>query len=482
MTNLTVRVTVTLALTILADYLLFGHSPGCGLSVFSVCVAGAVWARYGARLRRAGPWPALWLVLALGATLQSSLFGRMLLVVLGWSILALTMSPTRRPLLSGILRGVTGGVRSLTAAPADARRYLLLMHRRLAGGPPPAWVLALPIGLVLVFAFLIIPANLVLVRWSEQFFDKVATLFPNVTFGRVLFWLLMGLGVYGLFRFRLGRRHWGYSGASVEVGPVDATRRRNELKACVLTFIGLNALFLVANLTDVFYLWLAFELPRGLTYSQFARHGAYRLIVAVVLAAVTITAFLRSNTLQAEQRRTRLLAYAFAAQNLLVLAGAARRLQFYVEAYGLTRFRLAAALWMGLVATGFILILIKIREKRPLRFLLRTNAVSTVLLLSAVSLLNLDGFIADWNVARHEAGATTPIDVDYLGSLSVGALPALARLVDAEDSEVAARARAVLTERLAEEKAAHASWQAWTWRREAAIDALEQTLRPAGKG
>jgi len=250
----------------------------------------------------------------------------------------------------------------------------------------------------------------------------------------------------------------------------------------VLTFIGLNALFLVANLTDVFYLWLAFELPRGLTYSQFARHGAYRLIVAVVLAAVTITAFLRSNTLQADERRTRLLAYAFADQNLLVLAGAARRLQFYVEAYGLTRFRLAAALWMGLVATGFILILIKIREKRPLRFLLRTNAVSTVLLLSAVSLLNLDGFIADWNVARHEAGATTPIDVDYLGSLSVGALPALARLVDAEDSEVAARARAVLTERLAEEKAAHASWQAWTWRREAAIDALEQTLRPAGKG
>ncbi len=482
MTNLTVRVTVTLALTVLADYLLFGHSPGCGLSIFSVCVAAAVWARYGARLRRAGPWPVLWLVLALGATLQSSLFGRMLLVVLGWSILALAMSAARRPLLAGILRGVSGGVRSLTAAPADARRYLLLMHRRLAGGPPPAWVLALPIGLVLVFAFLIIPANLVLVRWSQQFFEKLARFFPNVTFGRVLFWLLIGLGVYGLFRFRLGRRHWDYLQGSPEVGPVDEARRKNELKACVLTLVGLNALFLVANLTDVFYLWLAFELPGGLTYSEFARHGAYRLIAAVVLAAVTITAFLRSNTLQAEQRRTRVLAYVFAAQNLVVLAGATRRLQFYVEAYGLTRFRLAAALWMGLVATGFILILIKIRQNRPLRFLLRTNAVSTVLLLSAVTVLNLDGFIANWNVARHEAGATTPIDVDYLGSLSVGALPALARLVEVEDSQVAGRARVVLGERLAEERAAHASWQAWTWRRKAAIDAVEQALRAAGKG
>jgi len=476
MSKFPVQVAVVLVLTVLADLLLYGHQPGLGLSIFALAVAAAVFARYGERLRRAGPWPALWLALALGASLQASVFGRLLLVVLGWASVTLALSGPGMPLFLGVRRGIAAGLWSFTTAAADSYRVLQFRERRSPGGGRPAWVVALPVALVLTFAALIVPANLVLARWCKQLYQAAVELFPNLTVQRVLFWLVVGLGLYGLLRFRRGllRRRLLRPSPRDESG--ELANEKHLLTAAVLSFLGLNALFLVANLTDVFYLWLNLALPAGVTYSQFARHGSYRLIVAVVLSAVVITAFLRHGSRQASDRRVRLLAYAFAGQNLVVLAGAARRLHLYVEAYGLTRFRLAAALWMVLVVTGYLLIFVKIRWERPFSFLLRTNTVSTVILLSVVSLANLDGFIAERNIARHRAGVGVALDVGYLGSLSAGALPALAALVEDADPEVARRAANILAARVAKERTTLGSWQSWTWRRARAVRLAERTV------
>lgn len=506
MSRLAVRILVTAALTGAADYLLFGHAAGCGVSVFALLTAATVAWHRGGRLGRAGAWIGIWLIVALGASYDASIFGRMILVGLGWSVLAMTLLPgagpapdgargakgnSRPSLLDGIVRGLAGGLRSFSAGPSDVRRFILIGRRRLPGLMRPAWVFALPAALVLVFAALIVPANRVLARWTVEMFDWMWTFVIRLSFSRVLFWSVTGLGVYGLFRFRLGRRRtWPAAGPRAR-GPLDEPARRNALTACLLSFAGLNALYLVANVVDVIYLWFSFELPQGMTLSQFAHQGVYRLIVAVVLAAATVTVFLPTGSSQLSHSKARALAYAFVGQNLLVLAGAARRLQFYVEDYGLTRFRVGVVLWLVLVAAGFVLIAVRIRGKRPVLFLFRTNAVTTVVLLATVALLNVDGLIADWNVRRYEvtpARAGTPerdrIDIRYLGSLEAGALPALARLVAsaAEKGEprTSGEARAVLEGRLAVEKARLESWQSWTWRRRSAVREAERMLRDRG--
>jgi len=352
-------------------------------------------------------------------------------------------------------------------------------------------VFALPAALVLVFAALIVPANRVLARWTVEMFDWTWNFVSQLSFSRALFWSVTGLGVYGLFRFRLGRRRtWPEAGPRAR-RPLDESARRNALTACLLSFAGLNALYLVANVVDIIYLWFSFELPAGMTLSQFAHQGAYRLIVAVVLAAATVTVFLPAGSSQLSHSKARALAYAFVAQNIVVLAGAARRLEFYVVDYGLTRFRVGVVLWLALVAAGFVLVAIRIRGKKPVLFLFRTNAATTLVLLATVALLDVDGLIADWNVRRYEltpARASAPerdrIDIRYLGSLEAGALPALARLVvsAAEKGEprTSRNARAVLGRRLAEEKARLESWQSWTWRRRSAVREAEKTLGVRG--
>src|SRR5262245_4175747 len=112
------RALAVCALTLSADILLYDRAPGCGLTVFLLLPALAA-VQFGSRLLHAGLWPLLWLSLALGASLQESAIGQLLLVVLGWSILALALMPEPRWLSTGILRGVTGGFRSLGSGLSD---------------------------------------------------------------------------------------------------------------------------------------------------------------------------------------------------------------------------------------------------------------------------------------------------------------------------------------------------------------------------
>lgn len=183
--------------------------------------------------------------------------------------------------------------------------------------------------------------------------------------------------------------------------------------------------------------------------------------------------FFRRGTLQTEHRAARALAGAFVVQNVFVLAGAASRLALYAEAYGLTRLRVATFFWLALVAIGFVLLGLRILQRRTLRFLLDANTASTLVVLALWAMLDVDGYVANWNVDRHRRDPQATMDVSYLGELGPGALPALARLARKGDPEVAARARRVLDRRVREERAHAAFWASWSYRRHAALRAAK---------
>lgn len=106
---------------------------------------------------------------------------------------------------------------------------------------------------------------------------------------------------------------------------------------------------------------------------------------------------------------------------LIVVASALRRMDLYVDAYGLTRLRISVAaveLWLGVV-----LVLIMAAGVFGARMLPRAVAASAAVGVLAFGLISPDGLIAEQNVQRYRDDHS--IDIDYLKDLSADAVPAL---------------------------------------------------------
>jgi hypothetical protein len=118
------------------------------------------------------------------------------------------------------------------------------------------------------------------------------------------------------------------------------------------------------------------------------------------------------------------------AQNLFLVASTALRTLDYVEVYSLTRMRIAALIWMGLVATGLVLICWRLLRAKSGAWLINANALATLAVLAAVSVVDLGAVSAAWNVRHAEevGGAGAELDLCYLGSLGQASLVPLAEL------------------------------------------------------
>jgi Domain of unknown function (DUF4153) len=108
------------------------------------------------------------------------------------------------------------------------------------------------------------------------------------------------------------------------------------------------------------------------------------------------------------------------------------RLDLYVAAYSLTYLRLAAFIWMALVAAGLLLMLIQIMLKKPNSWLVTANAATLALVLYGCCFLNAPWVVASYNVEHcREVGGTGPnLDLKYLFSLGPQVLPALEPYVE----------------------------------------------------
>lgn len=290
------------------------------------------------------------------------------------------------------------------------------------------WVL--PVAGTLVFAWLFAQANPVWDEWMKTAWDKIVSLlrFPKwFSAARLLFWIAAGLCVFGLWRTRVrirgdftatdGKRGWSI--------PADIVIRSLAL---------FTILFAVQLALDAGYLMLGAKLPHGMTHAQYAHRGAYPLVATALLAGLfTLAAFGSKGKAKDSPWARRLIAL-FIAQNILLLFTAAWRLFLYMDAFGWTRWRLAAAVWMALVGGGLALILAQVILRQTtlwLRWKIVAMALPTLL---ACAFFPVDRVIGAWNVAHcaelspSDPGDENPrgaLNVRYLETLGIEALPAL---------------------------------------------------------
>ncbi|MEM9107504.1 MAG: DUF4173 domain-containing protein, partial [Pseudomonadota bacterium] len=207
--------------------------------------------------------------------------------------------------------------------------------------------------------------------------------------------------------------------------------------AVVRSLVLFNALFAVQTALDFAYLWGGHALPDGMTYAAYAHRGAYPLVATALIAAAFTLVALRPGSETETSVPVRNLILLWVGQNVLLVASSIFRLDLYVSEYSLTMLRVAAFVWMGLVALGLVLIMVRVLRGYSNRWLVRWNLLALAFALYACSLVNVPSLIAHYNVehSRHVSGDGPPLDLYYLVSLGPQVIPALDRYLDAPVSE-----------------------------------------------
>ena len=168
-----------------------------------------------------------------------------------------------------------------------------------------------------------------------------------------------------------------------------------------------------------------------MTYAAYAHRGAYPLIATALLAAAFVLVAMRPGGPAEKSKVIRPLVYLWVGQNVLLVASSILRLDLYVDIYMLTYWRIAAFIWMGLVALGLVLIVARIALNRSNQWLVGANLIALTIALYGCSLVNFERSLPTTMSAhsREASGKGVQIDINYLLTLGPQALPAIDKAI-----------------------------------------------------
>ncbi|MFF2406887.1 DUF4153 domain-containing protein [Streptomyces sp. NPDC058092] len=393
---------------------------GLGPNLLIVAVPAALSAYFAAQAagRRLRPWTAVWAVggLALLAVpaLRDAGWPTFLAVVSAVALGSLALHGSRSWL--GVFLGSLGLFSSIADGLAWGRRGV---RERMAGSRGRLGVVFRTTGVAVV---LLIVFGALFASADAAFADVLGNLIPDVSVGDSPWRLfLFAIGLVGALAA-------AYSAAApvrwdgVTVRPGKA-RGRLEWALPLIVLNLLFAVFIAIQLTVLLGGYDKVMAETDLSYSQYARQGFWQLLWATLLTLLVIAIALRWAPRGGGSERTlvRSVLGTLCLLTLIVVASALRRMDLYVDAYGLTRLRISVAaveLWLGVV-----LVLIMAVGVFGARLLPRAVAASAAVAVLAFGLLSPDGLIAEQNVQRYRNDHS--IDIDYLRGLSADAVPAL---------------------------------------------------------
>ena len=397
------------------------HLYGGYLGLFVLAVLAALLAGRPAVRHDRRAWPAV---------AAAGLFGLALIYdasLLAWALFWIAVSMAA--LIPGTARIDDGwrwfqrllwqGVRSPFGPMIDLKRILKLR----AAGRTGRWslhaalaVLALPIIGSGVILGLFAAANPLIDRFLSSL------LMPELSVElivRLIFWGLLFIMVWSLLRPRLPRR----------LLPTFDGRGERPLPgvsvvSVTLSLVAFNLIFILQNLMDVAWLWGWAPVPEGMTMADYAHRGAYPLIATALLAALFVLVTLRPGSATASTPAIRKLVMLWIGQNIFLVASAMLRTADYIDAYSLTRLRIAALAWMALVAFGLAAICWRLLRDRSAAWLINVNLAAAGLVLTTTCFVDLGAIAARWNVvhAREVGGRGAALDLCYLDALGDSAL------------------------------------------------------------
>lgn len=447
------KVAAAAALLAVSDLVFVGYGGGSVVAIFALAWLAALAITRPAILRARYGWAAMAAAMAFALVLADD--PSLLTVVLFLAAIgSAALLPRHAFDHAGrwMVRLSMLAVKGVARAPLD---WLLISRRPTRGGVNSRAILlhvALPVIGGGVFLALFASANPIL---GNAFATIRMPGFTTLFFHAIVLIATLSL-VWPTFRPQTARFDTARAPRSAAFPELPAT-------ALVPALIVFNAVFALGNVLDLLFLWSGAPLPSDVTLAEYAHRGAYTLIVTALLAAAFVLIALRPGSPASNNSLVRGLVLLWVAQNILLIASSALRLLDYIDAYSLTVLRISALAWMALVAVGLALICWRFLAGQSASWLINTNALSGLIVLSIASVVDLGAVSASWNV-RHTRDPAR-LDLCYIRSLGPSALLPVIELRDnALDPKMQDRAIYV-SERLHDQlRADQADWQSWTFR------------------
>lgn len=378
---------------------------------------------------------------------------------------------------SNILLVVKTAMRSLFNAPLSVIREMRIIRaiRNRGRLHPRLMTLAnvlLPLAAISIFGLLLMTAN-----------PLIESAVTQISWGNSLDFLLTWMPLATVIAFLLSRTVLGIRPLKSEPALEEEVIWRAQYfmpVPVIITLLALNGMFLVENILDLEYVWSGSALPAGMNYAEYVHRGSYTLIATAILAGMLVIFALQPGSQSEASAPVRWLVYLWTFQNVFLVASSAKRTLSYIDAYGMTLWRLSGLIWMGLVAAGLIFIVARVITRRSNPWLINMNLGTAFAVLLTCGLIDFRAIVADWNVSRalQQISPTSTIqtldlDTSYLIELGPSAIPALARLIAAmpadgsiwttsgELSRTARQLKGNLDSRL---RWTQMDWKTWTFR------------------
>lgn len=281
--------------------------------------------------------------------------------------------------------------------------------------------------LLVIIVPLLMSADVMFQRLLDNALGSIVNWMPDAfrftTLWHVLRWLVLGLLLFSLFTSLqdTDRLH----DAAPSIFPqADA---RTVLPATVI-LLALNVVYAAFVSVQFTYLFGNVEtaaMSGG--FAEYARNGFFQLVkvsavnlLTLLLAVRLLPKFGKGGGLP---RGLSLMLILF---TMVILASALYRMCLYISVYGLSVKRLLTLWAMVVITVSLIVVAIKlIKADFPLyRFLF----VAVLILWLALSAMNVNKVVANYNVDAYLDGQLEQLDVHYLKTLATGIAPAMNKL------------------------------------------------------
>ncbi len=290
----------------------------------------------------------------------------------------------------------------------------------------------------------IIPTTIVLLLLSydrdfgkllEKIFDfNILDVFSHLF--SIGFGIPIGMFVFGLFISSVDKK-------CEKSFTVEGCNKASKIIKIVPVVTSISAILPILFLYVIFFIsqWKYYVsgftgvLPEDFSYAEYAREGFFQLcMVSFINLAIiiSISLFMKRKSNVA----LKAISITFSVATLVLISTAIAKMVMYIDYYGLTQKRVYSTWLMVVFAIVFVLIIV--RQFVPKLKIVAVSLAVTVVMFAGLSLSNVDGIIAKYNVDRYISGSLDTVDVSALNELGDSAIPQMVRLAESmkEDKNV----------------------------------------------